>query len=93
MLEYHMLECLSGCIVAVTLGKSYILHFGDMFYTKPLFSENAVIWVYDGWFIFILEEAWVQFKTSPKNHTVLDVYRHWWNFSRPISLINTDSYT
>lgn len=48
MSEYQMLVCLSGCIVAVTHGKSYILHFGDMFYTKPLFSENAVIWLYDG---------------------------------------------
>lgn len=42
-----MLECLSGGTVAVTHAKSYILHFEDMLYTKPLVSKNAVIWVYD----------------------------------------------
>lgn len=46
ILDYQMLESLSGCIVAVTNAKSYILHFGDMLYTKPRVSKNAVIWVY-----------------------------------------------
>lgn len=29
--------------LAVTHGKSHILHFGDTLHTKPLFSETAVI--------------------------------------------------
>lgn len=43
MLEYQMLEWLNGSTVAVTHGKSYILHFGHTLNTKPVFSENPVI--------------------------------------------------
>lgn len=48
MLQYQMLERLRGLIVAVTHRKFYILHLGDVLYTEPLFSENAVIQACDG---------------------------------------------